>query len=85
MKKIAALNIENKLESSKTPAKNHQQLASTQSVTNYKNPEYQQLNTNNLMVHKTHSIFLKSRQDFSQQLSEIIQLQIACAEKLFEN
>ncbi|MEL6458782.1 MAG: PfaB family protein [Cyanobacteria bacterium J06621_15] len=85
MKKIAALNIENKLESSKTPAKNNQKLASTQSVTNYRKPQYHQANTNNLMVHKTHSIFLKSRQEFSQQLSEIIQLQIACAEHLFEN
>ncbi|MEL6163768.1 MAG: hypothetical protein AAFR37_08400, partial [Cyanobacteria bacterium J06628_3] len=60
-------------------------LASTQSVTNYRKPQYHQANTNNLMVHKTHSIFLKSRQEFSQQLSEIIQLQIACAEHLFEN
>ncbi|MDY6902086.1 MAG: beta-ketoacyl synthase, partial [Cyanobacteriota bacterium] len=93
MKKIAVPSIDKKVESSKTSAKtpSHlastttKKLASTQSVTNYKKPQYQQLNTNNLMVHQTHSTFLKSRQDFSQQLSEIIQLQIACAEHLFEN
>ncbi|CCH65633.1 hypothetical protein RINTHM_11730 [Richelia intracellularis HM01] len=28
--------------------------------------------------------FLKSRQEFSQQMSQIIQLQIVCAEKLLE-
>ncbi|WP_414621976.1 PfaB family protein [Calothrix sp. CCY 0018] len=64
---------------STTPKK----LASTQNVTNYS--QYKKVNTNNLMVHKTHSTFLKSRQDFSQQLSEIIQLQIACAEHLTDN
>lgn len=93
MKKIAVPSIENKVEPSKTPAKTPsyiastttKKLASTQSVTNYNRPQYQQLNTNNLIVHQTHSTFLKSRQDFSQQLSEIIQLQIACAEHLFEN
>ncbi len=79
-----------KIEASKTPAKTTSylvptttKLASTQSVIN--SNQYQQVNANNLMVHKTHSTFLKSRQDFSQQLSEIIQLQIACAENLFDN
>ena len=93
MQKIAAPSLEKKPQPSKTPAKttsypaSHttKKLASTQSVTNYNKPQYQQLNTNNLMVHKTHSTFLKSRQDFSEQLSEIIQLQIACVENLFEN
>ena len=93
MKQIAAPSTEKNLESSKTPAINYQKLASTttkklastQSVTNYRKPQYQQVNANNLIIHKTHSTFLKSRQDFSQQLSEIIQLQIACVEHLFDN
>ena len=93
MQKIAVPSLEKKSKPSKIPTKNTpysaspttKKLASTQSVTNYNKPQYQQLNTNNLMVHKTHSTFLKSRQDFSEQLSEIIELQIACAEHLFEN
>ena len=79
-----------KIEAPKTPAKTTSsltstktKLASTQKVIN--SSQYQQVNANNLMVHKTHSTFLKSRQDFSQQLSEIIQLQIACAEHLTDN
>ena len=43
-----------------------------------------QLQKNNAFFHKTHKNFLKSRQEFSQQMSQIIQLQIACAEKLLE-
>ena len=93
MQKIAVPSLEKKSKSSKIPAKTTpysaspttKKLASTQSVTNYNKPQYQQFNTNNLMVHKTHSTFLKSRQDFSEQLSEIIELQIACVEHLFEN
>ena len=79
-----------KIEPPKTPAETTSsltstttKLASTQKVIN--SSQYQQVNANNLMVHKTHSTFLKSRQDFSQQLSEIIQLQIACAEHLTDN
>ncbi len=91
--KIAVPNIKTEKPASSNPAKTTsyiastttKKLASTQSVTNYRKPQYQQVNTNNLMVHRTHSTFLNSRQDFSQQLSEIIQLQIACAEHLFDN
>ncbi|AFY54720.1 PfaB family protein [Rivularia sp. PCC 7116] len=91
MKKIALSNIENKIEQPKTLAKTTSnlassgtnKLASTLSVTSYIKPQHKQLSANNLMVHKTHSRFLNYRQDFSQQLSEIIQLQIACAEELF--
>ncbi|CCH66700.1 heterocyst glycolipid synthase [Richelia intracellularis HH01] len=43
-----------------------------------------QLHKNNGFFHKTHKNFLKSRQEFSQQMSQIIQLQIVCAEKLLE-
>ncbi|MGD1911160.1 MAG: PfaB family protein [Rivularia sp. (in: cyanobacteria)] len=66
-----------------SPSTVTEKLASTQSVYHSRKSDYQKLSTNNLMVHKTHATFLESRQDFSQQLSEIIQLQIACAEHLF--
>jgi PfaB family protein len=43
---------------------------------------FQKLSQNNSRVHKTHATFLQSRQEFSHSISEIIQLQIACAENL---
>jgi PfaB family protein len=53
-----------------------------QPITLLNQSHYQQLNTNNFQVHKTHDAFLQSRQEFSQQISELIQLQIACVENL---
>ncbi|MDJ0615583.1 MAG: PfaB family protein [Calothrix sp. MO_192.B10] len=47
-------------------------------------PHHQQLHKNNTILHQTHNTFLQSRQEFSQQMSQIIQLQIACAENLLE-
>ncbi|MDZ7962527.1 MAG: type I polyketide synthase [Aulosira sp. DedQUE10] len=44
--------------------------------------QYQKLNANNANLTKSHTAFLKSRQDFSKQMSEIIQLQLACAQNL---
>jgi PfaB family protein len=44
--------------------------------------QYQKLNANNSRVTKAHTAFLQTRQDFSQKMSEIIQLQLACAENL---
>lgn len=44
--------------------------------------QYEKLSANSSSVHKAHADFLKSRQEFSQQISEIIQLQLACAENL---
>ncbi|AFY35879.1 type I polyketide synthase [Calothrix sp. PCC 7507] len=44
--------------------------------------QYQKLNANNSRVTKAHIAFLQTRQDFSQKMSEIIQLQLACAENL---
>ncbi|NEQ19419.1 MAG: hypothetical protein F6K28_06760 [Microcoleus sp. SIO2G3] len=44
--------------------------------------QYDKLSANNKSVNKAHASFLKSRQEFSQQMSEIIQLQLACAENL---
>lgn len=46
--------------------------------------QYQKLNANNANLTKSHTAFLKSRQDFSQQMSEIIQLQLACAQNLLK-
>ncbi|MCF4967812.1 PfaB family protein [Nostoc sp. CMAA1605] len=44
--------------------------------------QYQKLNANNARITKNHTDFLNSRQDFSKQLSEIIQLQMVCAADL---
>ena len=100
MKNIAVTAIENRKNLQPTAAKitsylaypqassasiSTKKLASTLSVSSHRKTQYQKLNTNNLMAHKTHAKFLKNRQEFSQQLSEIIQLQIACAEHLFKN
>ncbi|ABA22208.1 Beta-ketoacyl synthase [Trichormus variabilis ATCC 29413] len=46
--------------------------------------QYQKLNANNLQITQNHTAFLKARQDFSQQMSEIIQLQMVCAEDLLQ-
>jgi acyl transferase domain-containing protein len=48
------------------------------------NHPYQQLHKNNSILHQTHNTFLQTRQEFSQQMSQIIQLQIACAQNLLE-
>jgi hypothetical protein len=44
--------------------------------------QYKELSANNNRITKNHSAFLQARQDFSQQMSEIIKLQLACAENL---
>ncbi|MBD2385093.1 PfaB family protein [Cylindrospermum sp. FACHB-282] len=44
--------------------------------------QYQKLNANNSKLAQAHTSFLQARQDFSQQMSEIIQLQLACAQNL---
>ncbi|MEB3220298.1 MAG: PfaB family protein [Nostocales cyanobacterium 94392] len=93
MKKVAVPIIENQNKiPNNTPAKINsskstftEKLASTVSLSSNRQSQYQKVNMNNLMVHKTHSTFLQSRQEFSQQMSEIIELQIACAEQLFNS
>ncbi|MEA5595649.1 PfaB family protein [Rivularia sp. UHCC 0363] len=88
--KIAVHSIENQTKLPTTPKNTTslttitEKLASTVSLCSNRKPQIQKVNANNLMVHKTHSTFLKSRQEFSQQLSKIIQLQISCAEHLFD-
>jgi PfaB family protein len=52
------------------------------SMNNLKLTQYQKLSNNNSKLTKAHISFLNARQDFSQQMSEIIQLQLTCAQKL---
>ncbi|MEH1895482.1 MAG: PfaB family protein [Nostoc sp.] len=47
--------------------------------------QYQKLNANNSKITKAHTAFLQARQDYSQQMSEIIQLQLACAQNLLND
>jgi PfaB family protein len=44
--------------------------------------QYQKLNANNSKITKAHTTFLQARHNFSQQMSEIIELQLACAQNL---
>ncbi|MBD2438551.1 type I polyketide synthase [Nostoc sp. FACHB-110] len=44
----------------------------------------QKLNANNARITQAHTAFLQARQDFSQQMREIIQLQLVCAEDLLK-
>lgn len=46
--------------------------------------QYQKLNANNARITQNHTAFLKAREDFSKQLSEIIHLQMVCAEDLLK-
>ncbi|HLO86978.1 MAG TPA: type I polyketide synthase [Nostocaceae cyanobacterium] len=52
------------------------------SMNNLKLAQYQKLSNNNSQLTKAHISFLNARQDFSKQMSEIIQLQLTCAQKL---
>ncbi|MDF5712727.1 MAG: PfaB family protein [Rhizonema sp. NSF051] len=67
------------------PLKSNQLPIKTQEMSYAGTPvhsQYQQLSANNSHITKSHAAFLKSRQEFSQQISEIIRLQIACAQDL---
>jgi PfaB family protein len=46
--------------------------------------QYQHLSTNNSTLSKTHESFLQARQQFSNQISEIIQLQITCVQQILD-
>ncbi|QSJ20725.1 type I polyketide synthase [Nostoc sp. UHCC 0702] len=58
------------------------EVDNTINILDAKQSQYQTLTTNNSRITKSHTAFLKARQDFSKQMSEIIQLQLACAENL---
>ncbi|MEA5503997.1 type I polyketide synthase [Halotia wernerae UHCC 0503] len=66
---------------SSSPATNHE-LGHTISMIDVNQSQYQKLTANNSRITKSHTAFLEARQDFSKQMSEIIQLQLACAENL---
>ncbi|MBN3905274.1 MAG: type I polyketide synthase [Nostoc sp. NMS1] len=51
---------------------------------NLRSPYYQNLSENASRMTKAHAIFLQARQESLKQISAIIQLQIACYQKLFE-
>ncbi|NDJ20587.1 PfaB family protein [Nostoc sp. B(2019)] len=59
-----------------------QKLGKSISMSDLNKSQYQKLNSNNSKLTRAHTVFLQARQDFSQQMSEIIQLQLACAENL---
>ncbi|WP_353931999.1 type I polyketide synthase [Okeanomitos corallinicola TIOX110] len=46
--------------------------------------QYQKLTSNNSKLTTAHTSFLEARKEFSQQMSEIIQLQLACAQNLLQ-
>ncbi len=76
-----SIDIKDNLESIQpvaTSQKNSPQLQPSQLAKSH----YQKINANNSSFTKAHTKFLKNRQEFSQQMSEIIQLQLACAENL---
>ncbi|BAZ49764.1 heterocyst glycolipid synthase [Nostoc sp. NIES-4103] len=58
------------------------EVDNTINIFDTKQSQYQTLTANNSRITKSHTAFLKARQDFSKQMSEIIQLQLACAENL---
>lgn len=66
---------------SSSPVKNNQ-VDNTINILDAKQSQYQTLTANNSRITKSHTAFLQARQDFSKQMSEIIQLQIVCAENL---
>ncbi len=66
---------------SSSPATNHE-FGNTISMFDVNQSQYQKLTANNSRITKSHTAFLQARQDFSKQMSEIIQLQLVCAENL---
>ncbi|MGM3307904.1 PfaB family protein [Anabaena sp. WFMT] len=65
-----------------TPSLITQETSNTISMNDLKLSQYQKLSANNSKLTQAHTSFLHARQDFSQQMSEIIQLQLACAQTL---
>ncbi len=65
-----------------TPATTEKESSYTISMPRLNLSQYQKLNANHAKLTKAHTSFLQARQDFSQQMSEIIQLQLTCAQNL---
>jgi PfaB family protein len=66
------------------PVSATEKLNESTPLNNLHHSQYEKFSNNHARVHQAHANFLKSRQEFSQQLSEIIQLQLACAENLLK-
>ncbi|HYW19233.1 MAG TPA: PfaB family protein [Nodularia sp. (in: cyanobacteria)] len=64
-----------------SPATNPQ-LDNTIRMSELNKTQYQKLSDNNYRITQNHAAFLQARKDFSKQMSEIIQLQLVCAENL---
>ena len=62
-----------------------QKISSIISMFDLNKTQYQKLNVNNSKITKAHTAFLQARQDYSQQMSEIIQLQLTCAQNLLND
>ncbi|WP_414548494.1 PfaB family protein [Anabaena sp. CCY 0017] len=67
-----------------SPATNHQ-LDNTIRMSELNKTQYQKLSDNNYRITQNHAAFLQARKDFSKQMSEIIQLQLVCAENLLKS
>ncbi|MEH2128202.1 PfaB family protein [Nostoc sp.] len=65
-----------------SPPVRTKKISSIISMFDLNKTQYQKLNANNSKITKAHTAFLQARQDYSQQMSEIIQLQLACAQNL---
>ncbi|MEH1942293.1 MAG: PfaB family protein [Nostoc sp.] len=68
-----------------SPRVRTQKISSIISMFDLNKTQYQKLNANNSKITKAHTAFLQARQDYSQQMSEIIQLQLACAQNLLND
>ncbi|MEH2171178.1 MAG: PfaB family protein [Nostoc sp.] len=68
-----------------SPPVKTKRISSIISMFDLNKTQYQKLNANNSKITKAHTAFLQARQDYSQQMSEIIQLQLACAQNLLND
>lgn len=68
-----------------TPPLRTKKISSIISMFDLNKTQYQKLNANNSKITKAHTAFLQARQDYSQQMSEIIQLQLTCAQNLLND
>ncbi|MBD2507710.1 PfaB family protein [Nostoc muscorum FACHB-395] len=67
-----------------TPSLKTSSLVDEPHLLNSHSPYYQKLSENASRMTKAHAVFLQARQESLKQISTIIQLQIACYQKLFE-
>ncbi|MEJ6483141.1 type I polyketide synthase [Nostoc punctiforme UO1] len=68
-----------------TPSLKTSSIVDEPNLLNLHSPYYQKLSENASRMTKAHAVFLQARQESLKQISVIIQLQIACYQKLFES